>query len=305
MLTAAVTPADTTSKVTWGTDSYWVANVTETGIVYGVSNGTAIITATIDGVTASCTVTVLPPVTSLTLSQNSITLTKGSSVTIGAVAQTSDGSKTALAWESNNKNVAGVSNTGRVTANKTGKATVTVKGFGGKTATLAVKVVDKQVKVNKLNITGAPKTLQVGKTRALNGKTAPASATNVQYKWKSSKPSVLAVDAAGRVTAKKPGTAVITLQAGGKKAQATITVKAAGTLKLGKTKLSLSKGGSATLKATAAPAKGAGKITWSSSDKGVATVSKSGKVKAVGSGTATITAKTADGRQATCKVSVS
>lgn len=46
-------------------------------------------------------------------------------------------------------------------------------------------------------------------------------------------------------------------------------------------------------------------ITWSSSDNSVATVDNSGKVKAISKGTATITAKTADGKYScTCSVAV-
>lgn len=47
-----------------------------------------------------------------------------------------------------------------------------------------------------------------------------------------------------------------------------------------------------------------GSITWTSSDKKVATVSKYGKVKAVGAGDAVITATAPDGSTATCKVTV-
>jgi hypothetical protein len=46
------------------------------------------------------------------------------------------------------------------------------------------------------------------------------------------------------------------------------------------------------------------KITWSSSNKKVATVSSKGKVTAKGKGTATITAKTSTGDKVTCKVTV-
>ena len=47
-----------------------------------------------------------------------------------------------------------------------------------------------------------------------------------------------------------------------------------------------------------------GKLKWSSSDNDIATVSSKGKVKGIGSGTATITAKTAYGIKTTCKIKV-
>ena len=46
------------------------------------------------------------------------------------------------------------------------------------------------------------------------------------------------------------------------------------------------------------------KVTWSSSNKKVATVDKNGVVTAVKKGTVTITAKTSGGKKATCKVTV-
>ena len=75
---------------------------------------------------------------------------------------------------------------------------------------------------------------------------------------------------------------------------------------LNKTSLTLTVGESATLKATLSPTDATNKkLTWSSSDKAVATVSSSGKVTAVKAGTATITVKTADGNKTTtCKVAI-
>lgn len=59
-LTATVTPADATDKtVTWSSSNTAVATVSASGVVTGVSQGTAVITAkTSNGLTATCTVTV-------------------------------------------------------------------------------------------------------------------------------------------------------------------------------------------------------------------------------------------------------
>ena len=75
-------------------------------------------------------------------------------------------------------------------------------------------------------------------------------------------------------------------------------------VKLNKTKVTLAKGKTVTLKATVTPSSANEKLTWSSSNKKVATVSKKGKVKAIKKGTATITVKTSSGKKATCKVTV-
>lgn len=69
----------------------------------------------------------------------------------------------------------------------------------------------------------------------------------------------------------------------------------------------LTKGKSKTLKATVAPTNAANKsVTWTSSNKKIATVSSKGKVTGKKAGTATITVKAKDGsgKKATCKVVV-
>ena len=76
---------------------------------------------------------------------------------------------------------------------------------------------------------------------------------------------------------------------------------------LNKTSMSLNKGGSETLTVSRSPSSVSyPTITWTSSNTGVATVDSNGKVTAVGNGSATITAKTTDGRNLskTCTVTV-
>lgn len=78
-----------------------------------------------------------------------------------------------------------------------------------------------------------------------------------------------------------------------------VTVEAATKVKLNKSKATLFTGKTLQLKLNGAK----GKVTWSSSKKSVATVSKSGKVKAKKNGTATITAKY-QGKKYKCIITV-
>ena len=68
--------------------------------------------------------------------------------------------------------------------------------------------------------------------------------------------------------------------------------------------LSLYVGNSKTIKATTKPSNAKTKITWSTSNSKVATVTSAGKITAVKAGTATITVKTTNGKTAQCKVTV-
>jgi hypothetical protein len=79
----------------------------------------------------------------------------------------------------------------------------------------------------------------------------------------------------------------------------TVTVEAASKVKLNKTKATLYVGKSTQLKVKGTKKK----VTWKSSNKKVATVSKKGKVTAKKKGKATITAKVS-GKKYTCKVTV-
>lgn len=74
---------------------------------------------------------------------------------------------------------------------------------------------------------------------------------------------------------------------------------------LNKTSVKMTAGATATLKATISPAGVANKkITWSSSNSSVATVSSSGKVTSKTPGKAVITARTSNGKTAKCTVNV-
>lgn len=73
---------------------------------------------------------------------------------------------------------------------------------------------------------------------------------------------------------------------------------------LNATKKSLKKGAAFTLKAKLPKGTASYKMTWRSSNKKVATVSTSGKVKALKKGKAKITVTTANGKKATCTITV-
>lgn len=73
---------------------------------------------------------------------------------------------------------------------------------------------------------------------------------------------------------------------------------------LNKKKATLVAGAKLALKASLAPVGAESALTWTSSNKKVATVTQKGVVKALRKGTATITVRTANGKKATCKITV-
>lgn len=152
------------------------------------------------------------------------------------------------------------------------------------------------LKLSKSSLSLYPKQSQ---KLAVTVKDASAS-----VKWTSSNKAVATVSSAGVVRGVKAGKVTITasMKAASKtyKATCTVTVKKP-TIKLNASSASVGVGSTKTLKASVA---GYSKtVTWSSSNKSVATVSSKGVVKGIKKGTCTITAK-ANGVTATCKITV-
>ena len=81
-------------------------------------------------------------------------------------------------------------------------------------------------------------------------------------------------------------------------------VPAASSISLSKTNINIVVGSGASLSATVSPSSASQEVTWSSSNKSIATVDSKGNVSAKKAGTATITAKTSNGKSASCKVKV-
>ncbi len=306
---ATVSPDYASNKtVTWTTSNSKVATVSA-GKITAKAAGTAKITAkTSNGKTATCNVTVKAPnPTSVKLSKTSVSLNKGQSTTIKATVGPTGASQT-VTWSSSNTKVATVSN-GKITAKAVGSATITAKTSNGKSATCKVTVKNSTVSVTSVKLSKTSLTLTKGKSTTLKATVNPSNATNKKVTWSTSNKKVATVTSSGKITAKAAGSATITVKtSNGKKATCKVTVKNAVSptkVKLSKTSVTLGKGKSTTLKATVSPSNATNKkVTWSTSNKKVATVTSSGKITAKGVGTATITVKTSNGKKATCRVTV-
>ena len=153
----------------------------------------------------------------------------------------------------------------------------------------------------------AEKSVKLNKTSATlaKGKSVQLTA-NQSVTWSTSNSSKATVKN-GKVTAKKVGTVTITAKAkNGKKATCKVTVKNLPTkVKLNKTKATIKKGKTLTLKATVTPSTNViSTVKWTSSNKNIATVNSKGKITAKKAGTVTITVKTTNGKTAKCKITV-
>ena len=152
---------------------------------------------------------------------------------------------------------------------------------------------------------GKGATAYMGNALALKTKTTPRNAEKV-LTWTSSSPDVATVSGNGTVTPKKVGRTVITVKTdNGLSAKITVRVVDAERIKFKEgTRKQITIYKKAKLHIIASPSKVKPRLTWTSSDPEVVTVSKRGVIKGVGYGTATVTATTANGKTAKITVRV-
>ena len=250
------------------------------------------------------------PVESLALSETSLTLNTGETGVLKKIIHPGDATDKRVSWKSSNTKIATVDAKGNVKAVAKGTATITATTKDGSRLSASCTVTVKQP-VTKLTLNKTSLTLMRNKSFALTATAAPSNANNKAVTWKSSNTKAATVDSKGNIKAVAKGTATITATAkdgSGVKAVCKVTVTQPVTkITLNKTSLTLNRGKTFTLKATAGPASANNKaVKWTTSNKAVATVTSKGVVKAVKKGTATITATAADGsgKKAVCKITV-
>ena len=206
-------------------------------------------------------------------------------------------SKLTVEWTSSDESVATVDATGMVVAVSAGEADITASVTDSEMSAVCrvtVKVAAKDITVpDNLDVK-----LNDGNETTVEATVSPADATDVKVSYASTDEAVATVDKDGRVQVLQPGECdVITtlMQDGEKVTEKTTHVKAfyeVESITLDSNEGKLTVGKSHTIKATVAPEEVAAETTieWSSSNEKVATVDSNGKVTAVSSGNATITA---------------
>lgn len=112
----------------WRSSKSSVATVDENGKVTAVKHGTAKITATVDGVSKSCTITVKQP--KIKLSSSSLALKAGETHRLTATVSSGNVPE----WSTSNMNVVSVDQNGILTARQKGRAYIYAREDGIKTS---------------------------------------------------------------------------------------------------------------------------------------------------------------------------
>ena len=207
-----------------------------------------------------------------------------------------------VTWKSSNEEIATVDQTGKVTSVAKGEAEITATSSNGKTAVVAVTVVDAELVVESIALDKTEASVATGKTLQLTANVTPAEASVI---WTSSNEEIATVDENGNVTAIAAGEAIITAQAGDKKASCTVTVTIpVEAITFYFNEITVETGDEFTVNYTVSPEDATDKtIVWTSDNEEVATVDENGKVTAVAAGKAKITA-TSGNATASCTLNV-
>lgn len=127
-------------------------------------------------------------------------------------------------WTTSNKKVATVTSRGKITAKKTGKARIIITLASGKKAVVNVTVQKTAVKTTK--ISGLKRSVVLKRRQKLTLKPVISPITSVEkVTYKTSNKKVATVNSRGVITAKKKGTAKITVKSGKKTYTVTVKVK--------------------------------------------------------------------------------
>ncbi|MBR1575422.1 MAG: Ig-like domain-containing protein [Bacteroidales bacterium] len=154
-------------------------------------------------------------VSAIKLSQTTGSVVEGETLHISAIVSPSEADNKELNWTSNAPAVATVDPSGTVTGVTPGTAKITAAATDGSgvTATCEITVAQKAILVTAIDLNESAKTLKAGETLQLTAVVSPADATVQTVNWASDKTDVATVDATGKVTAVKSGTANITAAA--------------------------------------------------------------------------------------------
>ena len=300
-LTASIEPENsTTRKAEWSSDNSSIATVTATGKVKAIAVGTAIITAKAEDKVATCRIDVTEEIIEaedIVISPTGAqTLQPGEELQLTATISPENATNKSVIWSSDDRDIAMVDATGLVKAIDEGVAIITAS-IGKLTATCKLTVAREIIEVTSVEITPeGPISITEGEELQLTATIAPENATNKEITWSSSDKTIATVSETGLVTAIAAGEATITASAGEASDSVEITVEPL-VVEVESVTITpaeaqqLTEGEELQLTATIAPENATNKeVTWSSSDKTIATVSETGLVTAIAAGEATITA---------------
>jgi uncharacterized protein YjdB/alpha-tubulin suppressor-like RCC1 family protein len=308
-IVASVLPSDATNKsVIWSSSDTTIVSITPSGSIAGIRTGQATVVATtVEGnFKASCLVTVIYPVTGITISKSTLTLREDSTYQLIASVIPSDVINDTVLWSSSNSSIVTVDSTGFIKGIQKGTCTITATSADGNFSAICRVTVFKPV--NGISLSDESITLQKNNSYQLIATVQPTDASNTDVLWSSSAPSIVTVDKLGIITGITSGTAIVyvTTVDGNYVKSCIVNVIAPVTGITTTESITIKKNTTSVLTAHISPIDASNKkITWQSSDPSIVTVDSTGLIMGITIGTASVTVTTDDGDfSAICLVNV-
>lgn len=298
--------AQVSTGVTWGIDDGAVASVSSSGLVTSLTQGSAVVTASVGSLSNTAAITVTAPVlVSIALTPSGpLTLDKTQTQQLAADGTRSDGTHvdvtTTASWSSSAPSVATVTD-GLITAVAPGTSTLTATQ-GGVTATLSLSV--NRPALASLRVTPRDPTVQRGATLPFIATAtyvdASTEVVTSLVTWSSGTTAVATISAAGLVTGVAEGTSTISAGWNGQSDATLLSVEAPQFVTLSVSGPARFANGTVAKFTATGTAQDAGttdvsdQVTWSSSASGVIAFTQdagvSGFAQGLSAGTANVTA---------------
>ena len=321
----SIEPRDAKTKLNWESSDPNVATV-ENGVIKTLAPGTTAITVSKSNKEATCYLTVVkgdsstPDViddgkevkaVSINVNQAELSLKVGASYAIVPEVLPSNTTNKEVTYKSADEKIATVAADGKVTAVAEGETTITVTAASGVYNTVKVVVSSQggSSDIETISLSLKSVTLSPGGSVQLYQSYSPSDANASELIWTSSNPGVASVDN-GLIVAISPGTTTITVSNGdGVESSCVVDVSSSAVtvenISIIPSSVSLKVNGATQLTVEFYPGNATNKtITWSSSNRSVATVDSNGLVTAKGTGNAIIYAKSSNGIVGTAVITV-
>jgi len=235
-LTATVMDAQgnplTGQSVSWSSSNEAAAIVSSIGLVTGVAEGSALITATSSSKKGSASVSVKPKppvVTSVTVSPATASVVVGQTQALTAVVKDAQGnamSGQTVTWSTSNSVSATVDANGVVTGRGAGSATITAAA-AGKSGTAAITVRAPAPVVTTVTVSPPTASIATGASVTLTATVKDAQGNVMSGQtvtWSTSNSAVASVNSSGVVSGVAAGSATVTATCAGKMGSSAITV---------------------------------------------------------------------------------